>query len=296
MIDYLQKESPEAAKKAAERYACFDHAKADPQLYSYLTENKLRKSCLNAVTTQLLDVYRLVYNRLNLDSNLDIKEQQFHMTQNARVVKNAENYYRCLFEPHHITWNIRDQHMADSLQNIMSHLEARTKKPAKIIVWAHNSHLGDARVTEMSDRKEVNLGQLVRERFNTSSFSLGFSTSEGVVTAASEWGAHAQYKQIQAPIPGSYEGFFHQLKEKNFLLNLREENPLTHLLQIPQLQRAIGVIYRPETERVSHYYFTRLPYQFDAIIHLDKTHALPPLDNRTEIITDELSETYPEGF
>lgn len=296
VIDYLHKKSPEAAKIATERYACFDHAKTDSQLYSYLIENKLKQSCLKEVTTQLLEVYRLAYQNLKINSNLDVKEEQFCMTQNARVVKNAEHYYRSLFEPHHITWNIRDQHMVETLQNIMSHLETSTNQPAKIIIWAHNSHLGDARVTEMSDRQEVNLGQLVRERFNTNSFSLGFSTAEGVVTAASDWGAHAEYKQVQPPLKGSYEWLFHQLNEKNFLLDLREENPLTHLLSVPQLQRAIGVIYRPETERMSHYYLSCLPYQFDAMIHFDKTHALPPLDHREEVRVTELSDTYPEGF
>lgn len=278
VINYLQKHNPKAAKQAMEYYACLDHAHIDPQLYAYLTEKHLKKSCLHAATTQLLETYRIIYQHLNISSSPTEKEQQFYVTQNARIVANAEQYYRAMLEPHYVTWNIRDQHMADTLQNIMSHLETLTNKPAKIIIWAHNSHVGDARVTEMSERNEINLGQLVRERFNTNTFSLGFSTAVGTVTAANDWDAKTEVKLINPPLHGSYENLFHQLKEKQFLLDLREDNELMHLLQSPQLQRAIGVIYRPETERMSHYYFSRLPYQFDAIIHFDHTHALAGLD------------------
>ena len=296
VINYLQQHNPIAAKKASERYACFDHAHVDPELYGYLTEKRLKKSCLHEVTTQLLETYRIIYQTLNFERELSEKEQQFYVTQNARVVKNAEQYYRAMFEPNNITWNIRDQHMADTLQNILSHLETLTNKPAKVIVWAHNSHVGDARATEMTERQEINLGQLVKERFNMNSFSLGFSTAIGTVTAASDWDGETEYKRINPPLHGSYEWFFHQLKEKQFLLNLRKETQLTHLLQSPQLQRAIGVIYRPETERSSHYYFSHLPYQFDALIHIDQTHALKPLNHQTSDQTTEPPETYPEGY
>lgn len=296
IIDSLKRYDPELAKKAVERYACFDHMPFDAQRYAYLTDKSLKNSCLHEVTRQLLDTYRMVYGRLNLDNDLHEKERQFYVTQNARVISNAEHYYRSLFEPHHVTWNIRDQHMVDTLQNIISHIETLTNKPAKVIVWAHNSHVGNALATEMSERQEVNVGQLVRERFNTSVFSLGFSTAIGSVTAASNWGGDTKYLSINPPIHGGYERLFHQLKEKNFLLNLLEDTRLTHLLQVPQLQRAIGVIYRPDTERMSHYYFSRLAYQFDAMIHFDQTHALTPLKHHTTHRKDtELPETYPSG-
>jgi erythromycin esterase-like protein len=294
VIAYLKIHHPEAAQNAIQRYACFDHAHADPQIYSYLLEHRLKKSCLKEVTEQLLELQYLAYH--DIKSRFPESDEQFYAMQNARVVKNAEAYYRALFEAHHVTWNIRDQHMADTLQNIMAHLETLSQKPAKLIVWAHNSHVGDARATEMSERQEVNLGQLVRERFNTSSFLLGFSTAVGKVTAASYWDGPCAEKKVQEPIPGSYEYLFHQLKEKNFLLNLRDENRLMHLLASSQLQRAIGVIYRPETERMSHYFFSKLPHQFDALIHLDETHALLPLDKKADLYQEALPETYPEGF
>lgn len=275
VIDYFKIHQPDAVHKVMENYACFDHINIEPQLYSYLIEQNLKHSCVKEVTTQLLEIQRLAFQQI--DHETEGNEQLFYALQNARVIKNAENYYRSMFEPHHVTWNIRDMHMADTLQNIMSHLENNSGKPAKIIVWAHNSHVGDARATEMSGQQEVNLGQLVRERFNSISFSLGFSTAEGTVMAASEWDGPGWQKKINAPIHGSCEWFFHALNEKNFILNLREDTELTHLLKVPLLQRAIGVIYRPETERLSHYFFSRLPYQFDAIVNLDKTTALTPL-------------------
>ena len=201
-----------------------------------------------------------------------------------------------MFEPHYVTWNIRDQHMVDTIQNIIAHLENTYNIPAKIIVWAHNSHVGDARATEMSVQQEVNLGQLVRERFSTSCFSLGFSTALGTVTAASYWDGSAEYKNIIQPIEGSYEQLFHSLELKNFILNLKADNELSHLLNVSRLQRAIGVIYRPETERASHYFFTRLPYQFDVLIHLDKTSYLEFLEDKASNNQGELPDTYPEGY
>jgi len=272
VINYLKTHYPEEAEKAMQRYACFDHVKVDPQAYSYLVEHHVKASCIEEVKAQLMDMQHLAYQNIMRES--DEFDQAFYAIQNARVVKNAENYYRALFEPHHLTWNIRDQHMADTLQNIIAHLESKIKKPAKVIVWAHNSHVGDARATEMSERNEINLGQLVRERFNTSTYSLGFSTAVGTVTAASDWGSSAMAKSINTPIAGSYEALFHQAEVKNFILDLRKKNHLTHLLNSPQLQRAIGVIYRPEMERMSHYFFSHLPYQFDALMHIDNTHAL----------------------
>lgn len=269
VVDYLKKYHPQYAQKAIQRYACFDHGALDPHDYSYQVNYGAKKACFNEVTEQLLDMQRLAVANVK-----NVKEFQFYALQNARLVKNAEHYYRAMFESHEATWNIRDQHMAETLQNLMAFLTAKLKKPAKIIVWAHNSHIGDARATEMSERHEVNLGQLVRERFNISSFSLGFSTYGGTVTAASRWGGAPEIKRINPALSESYEALFHDLKLKNFILPLRKESELTHLLKLSRLQRAIGVIYLPETERMSHYYFARLPYQFDAIIHFNQTHAL----------------------
>lgn len=169
------------------------------------------------------------------------------------------------------------QKLVDVLDDVIVPLETRFNQPAKIIIWAHNSHVGDSR-----ERDEFNLGQLVREQYGPHSYSLGFSTYEGTVMAASDWGRSGEKKQVRPGFPGSYEELFHHLKYKNFFLNLLDLNneSLEHYLNIPRLQRAIGVVYLPETERFSHYFFTRLPYQFDGLIHFDKTSALHPLSQK----------------
>lgn len=278
VIDYFKTHFPHYAEQVEKRYACFDHNSFDPQAYGYLVEHNLKSACVKEVTEQLLETHRLTYQKI-AERGPQLTDA-FYALQNARVVKNAEYYYRAMYESRHETWNIRDHHMIETLENVMSHLENLYHMPAKVIVWAHNSHIGDARATEMHERQEVNLGQLARERFDGSTFLLGFSTAIGCVTAADNWDSPHQFKKIQIPMEGSYEHLFHHTEEKNFLLDLREENHLTQLLKMPRLQRAIGVVYHPHTERHSHYYFARLPYQFDCLIHLDKTHSLKPLKNR----------------
>lgn len=244
VLDYLRINDPEAAKKAMQRYACFDHMSIDPQKYGYLTESRLKKACAQEATEQLLEMQRISFDKLH-QGYLSESEILFYATQNARIVKNAEYYYRSLFESQEVTWNIRDQHMAETLQNLIAHLETKLNTPAKIIIWAHNSHVGDARATEMATRKEINLGQLVREKFGTTSFLLGFSTYTGTVTAASDWDGAPERKKVVPGMPGSYEALFHQLKLKNFILDLHQGEYINHLLQLSRLQRAIGVVYRP---------------------------------------------------
>ncbi|OCH99223.1 erythromycin esterase [Legionella jamestowniensis] len=276
VISYLMQVDPEAAQRARKRYACFDHTNIDPQTYGYLTNIGLKKSCINEAIAVLIELQHHAFKYIREDG-LRAEDEYFFATQNARVIKDAETYYRAMFEGRASSWNIRDRHMAETLAILVDHLENRFNKPAKIVIWAHNSHLGDARATEMSEHGEINIGQLVREQHDRDSYTLGFSTYEGLVTAANEWGEPPERKKIVPGFESSYEELFHQLKHTNFLLDLTVED-LEHFLKIPRLQRAIGVIYRPETERLSHYFFTHLTYQFDAIIHFDKTTAIVPLD------------------
>ena len=277
VIDYLSKVDPEAAERARLRYACFDRVKVDPQQYGYLTSMGMKKPCVKESIEQLLEMQHHAFDYVRRDG-IAVEDDYFYATQNARLVKNAENYYRSMFEGHVLSWNVRDHHMAETLNILADHLENRFGMPAKIVVWAHNSHVGDARATEMGSQGEVNIGQLIREQHDTDTFSIGFSTYQGSVTAASDWGDPAQCKQVNPGIEGSYEALFHDVKHDNFLLPLRGNDKIEHYLRLPRLQRAIGVIYRPETERVSHYFFTRLPYQFDSLIHFDQTTAVQPLD------------------
>lgn len=276
VIKYLNKVDPEAAKKAITRYACFDHAKIDAQTYGYLVSTGIKKSCIKEATEELLELQRKALEYIHEDK-VTAEDEYFYATQNARIVKDAEKYYRAMYEGQISSWNIRDKHMADTLNVIADHLESKFNKPAKIVVWAHNSHIGDARATEVLERGELNIGQLVREEHAQDTYLIGFSTYKGTVTAASEWDGFPERKVINPGFESSYEELFHDLQYKNFLLDLRANKQLEHLLEIPRLQRAIGVIYLPETERLSHYFFVKLPYQFDSIIHFDETRAIMPL-------------------
>ena len=281
VIDYLSKVDPDAAARARLRYACFDHIKADPQTYGYLTNMGIKKPCLKEAIEQLLELQCHAIDYVNQGGLLN-GDEYFYATQNARLIKNAEHYYRAMFEGHIISWNVRDQHMVETLNFLADHLENRSGKPAKIIVWAHNSHVGDARATEVGSQGEVNIGQLVREQHDNDAYLIGFSTYQGTVTAASDWGDPAECKKVNPGLIGSYEALFHDIQYDHFLLDLHHHSNLEHYLHLPRLQRAIGVIYRPETERTSHYLLTRLPYQFDCMIHFDQTTAVQPLDHHAE--------------
>lgn len=275
VLKYLKTRDEKAFEQAKSRYAELEQFAEEPQNYGYLVESHFMKACIKEVTEQLMEMQNMAFNRVQ--QNLLETDLSFYAVQNARLVKNAEHYYRSMFEGRDLSWNVRDEHMAETLENIMMHLENKWKLPAKIIIWAHNSHVGDARATEMSERNEINLGQIVRERFGETSFHLGFSTYSGTVMAANHWDEKGEVKKINPGIPGSFELLFHELKHSNFFLSLHASEELKHFLKISRLMRAIGVIYRSHTERQSHYFFSQLLYHFDAIIHLDVTSAVKPL-------------------
>ncbi len=169
------------------------------------------------------------------------------------------------------SWNLRDRHMAETLEELVAHLDRKGGGRTKVVVWEHNSHIGDARATTMGEAGEWNIGQLARERYGPEAVLVGFTTYTGTVTAASDWDAPAERKRVKAGLPGSFEALFHQLAIPGFLLLLRDSEALAQALADPRLERAIGVVYRPETERLSHYFEARLQQQFDAVIHLDTT-------------------------
>jgi erythromycin esterase-like protein len=188
------------------------------------------------------------------------------------------------------SWNLRDTHMADTLDALISHLGRRTDDP-KVVVWAHNSHVGDARATQMGASGEINIGQLARERYPNRTFILGFTTYTGSVTAASDWGADTERKRVRPGLDGSYEQLFHSYGHPMFWLDLR--GTAGERLRSPLLERAIGVIYRPQIERMSHYFRARITEQFDAVIHIDETRALEPLERTSVWDEGEPPETYP---
>ena len=289
VLRYLDKVDPEAARRARLRYSCFDHFGHDPQEYAYAATVGAIESCENAVVQQLAELQQRAAEFLSRDGEV-AAEEFFFAEQNARLVKDAERYYRAMFRGRASSWNLRDQHMVETLENLVGHLNG-SRQP-KAIVWAHNSHLGDARSTEMSHHGEVNVGQLVRERFDGDAVLIGFSTYQGTVTAASDWGAPAEQKNVRPALRGSYEDLFHQTGLPRFSIDLQGAGQIG-VLQQRRLERAIGVIYRPETERLSHYFHARLPEQFDAFIHIDKTRAVEPLERTSIWEEGELPETYP---
>lgn len=293
VIRYLDKVDPEAARRARHRYSCFDHFGEDAQEYGHAASFGLSESCERQVVQQLIDLRRRAYEYAHRDGQV-AEDDFFSAEQNARLVRNAEQYYRTMFQGRVSSWNVRDRHMAETLHSLASHLEARYGE-SKIVVWAHNSHLGDARATEMSRRGELNLGQLVRERYPMDSRLIGFTTYTGTVTAASDWGGEAETKNVRPALAGSYEALLHEAAVPRFSINLRGDEKAAAAVREELLERAIGVIYRPETERVSHYFYASLADQFDAVLHFDETRALQPLERQSELDPHEVPETFPAG-
>ncbi len=289
VLNYLEKIDPNAAKRARLRYACFDHFSRKPQEYGYATTVGAMEPCEDEVVEQLVELQQKATKFLSRDGEV-AAEEFFFAEQNARLVKDAEQYYRAMFRGRASSWNLRDRHMVETLESLVAHLDG-SRQP-KAIVWAHNSHLGDARATEMSHYGEVNVGQLVRERFGNEAVLIGFTTHHGTVTAASDWGAPAKRKNVRPALRESYEDLFHDTGLPRFWIDLRGAGQIG-VLQQRRIERAIGVIYRAESERLSHYFHARLPEQFDAIIHIDETRAVEPLERTSLWEEGELPETYP---
>src|SRR6266581_2880993 len=290
VLSYLEKVDPAAAKRARARYSCFDHFSREPQEYGYAATVGAGESCENAVVEQLTEIQRKAAEFLSRDGAV-AAEELFFAEQNARLVKNAEQYYRSMFRGRASSWNLRDRHMVETIEALVAHLDG--SRHPKAIIWAHNSHLGDARATAMSQHGELNVGQLIRERFGKEAVLIGFSTYHGSVTAASDWGGPAERKNVRPALRRSYEQLFHEIGLARFWINFRERGDNIDILRTSRLERAIGVIYRPETERFSHYFQARLPEQFDAIIHIDETRAVEPLERTSIWDKGELPETYP---
>ncbi|HXN52503.1 MAG TPA: erythromycin esterase family protein [Candidatus Acidoferrum sp.] len=289
VLDFLDKVDPEAARRARYRYSCFEHFGEDTQAYGYAASFGLSKSCEDEVVSQLVEMQKRAADLASRDGQVD-PDAFFMAEQNARLVKNAERYYRSMFASRVESWNLRDQHMVETLDALVNHLDASS---AKIAVWAHNSHLGDARATQMGDSGELNVGQLVRQRYGKDAVLVGFTTYTGTVTAASNWDAPAERKRVRPALDGSYEDLFHTTGIPSFLLNLRGADWLSGVLRQERLERAIGVIYLPESERVSHYFNARMADQFDAVIHIDQTRAVEPLERTAQWQAGELPETFP---
>ncbi|WP_406230364.1 erythromycin esterase family protein [Nocardia sp. NBC_01009] len=295
VVDYLDRVDPKAAQRAKIRYACFDHVAGDDgQAYGFAAAFGAGKSCEAQVIRQLLELQRLAIARGEQEPYA--ADEQFDALRNAWSVRDAEAYYRAMFGDRVSSWNLRDRHMADTLDALATHLDRSGGSGARIVVWAHNSHVGDARATELGSEGELNLGQLIRERHGDACRIIGFSTCSGMVTAAQDWGGPTIRETVRPALPSSVEELLHDTGNPEFLLRMDIPNEVTDLLRQPRLQRAIGVVYRPGTERQSHYFHARPADQYDALIHIDHTTALEPLEPSGEWIAGTIPETYPSGL
>jgi erythromycin esterase-like protein len=287
VIDYLDRVDPDAARVARERYGCLTPWQRDPATYGRAVLSAGYAKCEPAVVAMLHDLLAKRIEYLRRDG-----EGFFDAAQNARLVTSAERYYRVMYYGAAESWNLRDRHMFETLEQLL----AWRGESARAIVWAHNSHVGDAAATDMGAvRGEINIGQLCRERFGSDGALIGFGTDRGTVAAASAWDGPMEIKQVRPAHPDSYERLCRDSGVDRFILDLRDgRHPrLRQGLLYPRLERAIGVIYRPETELASHYFEASLPQQFDAYLWFEETRAVAPLATTPR---EGVPETYPFGL
>ena len=288
VLSYLDEIDPDAARVARARYGALTPWQKDPAAYGRAVLVGRYASSEDAVVSMLRDMLerRLDYARKD-------GERFFDAAQNARVVADAERYYRAMYYGSATSWNQRDSHMFDTLQALFKFYGPDSRG----IVWEHNSHVGNATATELSTRGELNVGQLCRETFHERVYVVGFGTDHGTVAAASDWDGPMQRMRVRPSHPDSYERLFHDSGVPAFTLPLRtpKRAAVRDELLPPRLERAIGVIYRPDTELASHYFYASLPHQFDELMWFDETRAVAPLGvaRRT---SGDLPETYPFGL
>ncbi len=284
VLDYLDEVDPQSAKVARERYGCLTPWQADPATYGHAALTGSYPTCEEDVAHALVDLLgkRQTYAAQDGERFLDA-------VQNARLVANAERYYRIMYYGSRASWNLRDGHMFETLKTLLAYHGPQSKG----IVWAHNSHIGDASATEMSARGEHNIGQLCRQAFGDACYAIGFGTDHGTVAAASDWDAPMEIKQVRPALANSYERLCHEVAVPRFTLPLRGDSVHARGLTTPRLERAIGVIYRPESERLSHYFEAVLPRQFDEYIWFDESKAVTPFKTRE---LEAMPDTYPFGL
>ena len=283
VLTYLDRVDPEAAKAARQRYACLTPWQADPAWYGRAVLRGEHDPCEDAVVAQLRDILakRLQYSRKDGEDYLDA-------AQNARIVLAAEQYYRIMYRGSTESWNLRDRHMFNTLQHVM---DARGPN-AKAVVWAHNSHIGNAAATAMGWQGEFNIGELCKAAYGEEAALIGFGTDRGMVAAADDWNEPMRVMRVLPSRPDSYERIFRQTGIARSLTDLRKRTEVVDLLSKPRLERAIGVIYRPDTEFYSHYFEAVLPEQFDGYVWFEETKAVTPLPT---VKPHGVPETYPFG-
>jgi protein-L-isoaspartate(D-aspartate) O-methyltransferase len=293
VLEYLDERDPELAKVARVRYGCLSPWEADPAAYGHAAVTGKYRECEHDVTQVLVELMQKRSSLHAQEYEQDVNENSERLmdaVQNAQVVRDAEQYYRTMYYGSRASWNLRDTHMFETLKQIMSFRGEGTKA----VVWAHNSHIGDARYTEMSLRGEHNIGQLCAQTFPNTSFRIGFGTDHGTVAASSNWDSPMEVKNVVPAHHQSHEYQFHLSEAPGLILPVRDaDQALRDELSKRRLERAIGVIYRPDTELASHYFEADLASQFDAYIWIDETQAVTPIETH---MLQGVPDTYPFGI
>ena len=284
VLKYLDEVDPATARAARERYGCLTPWQSDPATYGHAALTGAYPTCESEVAVVLLDLMHKRRAYVERDG-----ERFMDAVQNARLIANAEQYYRIMYYGSRASWNLRDSHMFETLKTLLAFYGSKSKA----IVWAHNSHIGDASATEMFSRGEYNLGHLCRKEFGTLAYTIGFGTNAGTVAAASNWDGPMEIKRVVPAVAESCERIFHESGVPNFCLDLSQALNGSEGLRKPRLERAIGVIYRPETELASHYFQAVLPKQFDEYVWFDETKAITPFETK---MLEEMPDTYPFGL
>jgi len=285
VLKYLDDVDPATARVARERYGCLTPWQSDPATYGHAALTGSYQTCESEVAVVLKNLLQQRSAYAERDG-----ERFMDAVQNARLIANAERYYRIMYYGSRASWNLRDSHMFETLKTLLAYHGPNSK----IVVWAHNSHIGDAAATEMHSRGEYNLGHLCRKEFGNQSYSIGFGTFTGTVAAASDWDGPMEIKTVRPAMPESYEYVCHQTAIPSFLLDLRKAPAaVLNALRKPRLERAIGVIYRPNTELASHYFQAVLPEQFDEYVWFDRTNAVTPFETKE---LEDMPDTYPFGL
>jgi erythromycin esterase-like protein len=270
VLTYLRQADPAAAERARSQYRCFAPYRRSTHEYGEATRNP-RQSCKEEAEAVVAEM-----GRLPRPSDPRQAEAHFAAVRSAASVAAAEAYFRTVYTGS-LAWNVRDQRMAENVEAIADHVAQMTGREGKVVMWSHNTHSGDARATFAADRGELNIGQLMRQRHGNDAFLVGFFSYIGTVFAAPEWDAPGRLYEMRPALPGSYSELFHKLGLSSFSLLMRGNPSLRDVLAAPMLERAIGVIYAPQTERQSHYFPARLAEQFDAVIFFDRSSAVTPL-------------------
>ncbi|MFC4531208.1 erythromycin esterase family protein [Sphaerisporangium dianthi] len=294
IVAALAESDPAAAARAREGYACFDHLGPEDRPYGFSPACGAEAGGEETLIARLVDLRRGAMSSAREEGPLP-EDELFYAQLNAAAMQNADEHYRSLLCGRISAWNHRDRHMTDTLDALAEHLGRRHGAPAKIVIWCHDAHAGDARATEASCRGEVNLGMLVRERHGGDCRSIGMTTYTGTVTAADEWGGRPDRKWLRPALSDSVEELFHEVGEKRFLTWFAAAPRSADVLRSARLQRMIAAVYRPRSERRCHYFRARLCDEFDAVLHIDETRAVEPLDRTPRWDLGQLPRTYPPG-